>query len=270
MLHKIEVPKPSDAVHAPSVAKDPIMTTDVLRIEKLHVSYRGVKAIDGLNLQAPTGQMTCIVGPNGSGKSTTLKATLGLVEASHGTVKFFGKPVAKVRNRIAYVPQRSTTDWDFPINVFDTVLLGTFPNLGIFERPKARHKDIARAALERVHMADYAQRQISQLSGGQQQRVFIARALAQQADLLLLDEPLVGIDALSETNIIQILTELCHEGKTVIMVHHDLSNIERYFDYIIMVNQRLIAQGPVTDALTPQNLKRTFGGNLLGLSDTTE
>src|SRR5690625_1374530 len=135
------------------------MTTDVLRIEKLHVSYRGVKAIDGLSLQAPTGQMTCIVGPNGSGKSTTLKASLGLVQASHGTVKFFDKPVAKVRNRIAYVPQRSTTDWDFPINVFDTVLLGTFPNLGGCERPQARHEDTAHVALDRGHAAGSDQQQ---------------------------------------------------------------------------------------------------------------
>src|SRR5699024_12826569 len=137
----------------------PTRTTAVLRIDKWPGSYRGVKAIDGLSLQAPAGQMTCIVGPNGSGKSTTLKASLGLVQASHGTVKFFDKPVAKVRNRIAYVPQRSTTDWDFPINVFDTVLLGTFPNLGVFERPKARHKDIAHVPLDRVHMAVYTQRQ---------------------------------------------------------------------------------------------------------------
>src|SRR5699024_3256403 len=172
-----------------------------------------------------------------------------------------------VRKRIAYVPQRSTTDWDFPINVFDTVLLGTYPKLRLFQRPGAVEREVARRALLRVRMDDFADRQIADLSGGQQQRVFIARALAQQADILLLDEPLVGIDVASEANIIEILTELCDAGKTVVMVHHDLSNIENYFDYIIMVNQYRIAQGPVDQALTAQNLTQTFGANLLGLTE---
>lgn len=240
------------------------MTTDVLTIENLHVSYRGLKAVDGLSVAVPAGTMTCIVGPNGSGKSTTLKATLGLVESAHGKIRFFDKRVDKVRNRIAYVPQRSTTDWDFPINVFDTVLLGTYPNLRVFQRPGALEREVARRALLRVNMADFAERQVADLSGGQQQRVFIARALAQQADILLLDEPLMGIDAASETNIIEILTELCRSGHTVVMVHHDLSNIENYFDYVIMMNQQLIAQGPVADTLTPEHLTATFGANLLG------
>lgn len=243
------------------------MTVDVLSIENLHVSYRGVKALDGLSLTVPSGLMTCIVGPNGSGKSTTLKAALGLVEPAHGTIRFFGQRVEKVRPRIAYVPQRSTTDWDFPINVFDTVLLGTYPKLRLFQRPGAVQREIARRSLLRVHMEEFAEYQIADLSGGQQQRVFIARALAQQADILLLDEPLVGIDALSETNIINILTELCEAGTSVVMVHHDLSNIETYFDHIIMVNQTLIAQGHVSQALTAHSLTSTFGANLLGLTE---
>lgn len=243
------------------------MTTEVLSIQHLHVSYRGVKAVDGLSLTVPAGQMTCIVGPNGSGKSTTLKAALKLVEPSRGTIRFFHQRVEKVRKRIAYVPQRSTTDWDFPINVFDTVLLGTYPKLRLFQRPGAVEREIARQALLRVHMDEFADRQIADLSGGQQQRVFIARALAQQADVLMLDEPLVGIDAASEANIIEILTELCRTGKSVVMVHHDLSNIENYFDHIIMVNQQLMAQGPVAEALTAENLTRTFGANLLGLTE---
>lgn len=243
------------------------MTVDVLSIENLHVSYRGVKALDGLNLSVPAGQMTCIVGPNGSGKSTTLKAALGLVEPTRGTIRFFQQRVDTVRQRIAYVPQRSTTDWDFPINVFDTVLLGTYPKLRLLQRPGAVEREIARRALLRVNMDAFADRQIADLSGGQQQRVFIARALAQQADLLLLDEPLVGIDANSEANIIEILTELCDAGKSVVMVHHDLSNIEHYFDHIIMVNHHLIAQGPVAEALTARNLTNTFGANLLGLTE---
>jgi ABC-type Mn2+/Zn2+ transport system ATPase subunit len=243
------------------------VTSDVLTIDNLHVSYRGVKAVAGLNLSVPTGKMTCIVGPNGSGKSTTVKAALGLVERSRGTIRFFGQPVDKVRHRIAYVPQRSTTDWDFPINVFDTVLMGTYPKLRLLQRPGAKEREIAQQALERVRMADYANRQVANLSGGQQQRVFIARALAQQADILLLDEPLMGIDAASEANIVEILTQLCHAEKTVVIVHHDLSNIETYFDHIIMVNEHLIAQGPVAETLTAANLTETFGANLLGRTE---
>ena len=241
------------------------MTADVLTIDNLHVSYRGVKAIDGLSLTIPAGSMACIVGPNGSGKSTTLKAALGLVEPAAGKIRFFGKKLASVRRRIGYVPQRSTTDWDFPINVFDTVLLGTYPSLGVFQRPGELEREIARRALLRVNMADFADRQIAELSGGQQQRVFIARALAQQADVLLLDEPLVGIDAASEANIIEILTELAQSGKTVVIVHHDLSNIAEYFDYIVMINQQVIAQGPVEETLTAEHLTQTFGANLFGI-----
>lgn len=270
MLHKTALSKPANAALLPSNAKGSAVAPDVLSIQNLHVSYRGVKAVNGLSFRVPAGQMTCIVGPNGSGKSSTLKAALHLIEPSYGTIRFFGQPVRKVRNRIGYVPQRSTTDWDFPINVFDTVLLGTFPNLRIFQRPGAAQREFAAHALERVHMTQFADRQISDLSGGQQQRVFIARALAQQADILLLDEPLVGIDATSEANIIEILTELCANGKTVVMVHHDLSNIERYFDRIIMVNHALVAQGPVPQTLTADNLKQTFGANLLGLPESTE
>ena len=243
------------------------MTSTVLSIENLHVSYRGVKALNGLDLTVPAGQKTCIVGPNGSGKSTTLKAALGLVEPAHGKIRFFDQRVDAVRKRIAYVPQRSATDWDFPINVFDTVLLGTYPHLRLFQRPGAIEREIARRALLRVDMEAFAHRQIADLSGGQQQRVFIARALAQQADILLLDEPLMGIDAASEANIIEILTELCEAGKTVVMVHHDLSNIQHYFDHMIMINQHLIAQGSIHDVLTAQNLTKTFGANLLGLTE---
>src|SRR5699024_155104 len=178
------------------------------------------------------------------------------------------RSVDAVRKRITYVPQRSATDWDFPINVFDTVLLGTYPHLRLFQRPGAIEREIARRALLRVDMEAFANRQIADLSGGQQQRVFIARALAQQADILLLDEPLMGIDAASEANIIEILTELCEAGKTVVMVHHDLSNIQHYFDHMIMINQHLIAQGSIHDVLTAQNLTKTFGANLLGHTES--
>ena len=267
---RFDVPVPQRATTAAPDVKGSSVTADVLTIDNLHVSYRGVKAVDGLTISVPGASMTCIVGPNGSGKSTTLKAALGLVEPSHGRIRFFDQRVDKVRNRIAYVPQRSATDWDFPINVFDTVLLGTFPNLRLFQRPGTEHRQLAAQALARVHMTEFADRQISDLSGGQQQRVFIARALAQQADIFLLDEPLVGIDATSEANIMAILTDLCASGKTVVMVHHDLSNIERYFDHMIMINRKLVAQGPVPQTLTSDNLKRTFGANLLNLPESTE
>lgn len=243
------------------------MPADVLTIDNLHVSYRGVQAVQGLTLSIPAATMTCIVGPNGSGKSTTLKAALGLVERTAGLIRFFDRPVDKVRHRIAYVPQRSTTDWDFPINVFDTVLIGTYPHLRVLQRPGSVQREVARRALLRVHMEDFAHRQIAELSGGQQQRVFIARALAQQADILLLDEPLMGIDAASERNIIEILRELVDAGKTVVMVHHDLSNIENYFDHMILINQQVIAQGAVPDVLTAEHLTATFGANLLGIGE---
>ncbi len=273
-----EVPKQSGAIYNRGIETSPWLAgwcelkgrsvpTDVLTIDNLRVSYRGVKAVEGLTLSIPAATMTCIVGPNGSGKSTTVKAALGLVERSAGSIRFFNQRVEKVRKRIAYVPQRSTTDWDFPINVIDTVLLGTYPKLRTFQRPGVVEREIARRALMRVHMEDFAQRQIADLSGGQQQRVFIARALAQQADILLLDEPLVGIDAASERNIIEILHELVAAGKTVVMVHHDLSNIENYFDRIVLINQRVIAQGPVTETLTAEHLTATFGANLLGIGD---
>lgn len=267
VLLTIGVSKPHRGVAASSNMKGLSVPAGVLTIDNLHVSYRGVKAVEGLTLSIPAATMTCIVGPNGSGKSTTLKATLGLVERSAGSIRFFNQRVEKSRKRIAYVPQRSTTDWDFPINVFDTVLLGTYPTLRTFQRPGAVEREIARRALMRVHMEDYAQRQIADLSGGQQQRVFIARALAQQADILLLDEPLMGIDAASERNIIEILRELVASDKTVVMVHHDLSNVENYFDHIVMVNRRVIAQGPVKEALTGENLTATFGANLLGIGE---
>lgn len=270
MLHKIDLTKHDQPASALHKATDSAVSPGVLTIQNLHVSYRGVKAVQGVSINVPSGQMTCIVGPNGSGKSSTLKASLNLVEPSHGTIRFFSQPVDKVRHRIGYVPQRSTTDWDFPINVFDTVLLGTFPNLRVLQRPGPEQRAVATRALERVKMTEFAERQISDLSGGQQQRVFIARALAQEADILMLDEPLVGIDAISEANIIGILTELCAGGKTVVMVHHDLSNIEQYFDRIIMLNRSLVAQGPVAKTLTSENLRLTFGANLLGLPEATE
>jgi len=201
-----------------------------------------------------------IIGPNGAGKSTLLKAALGLVPLAGGSVRLFGRPLAEVRRRIGYVPQRETVDWDFPVNVMDVVLMGTYGRLGWFRRPGPTERGLARAALERVGLADLAARQIGRLSGGQQQRVFLARALAQDADLYFLDEPLAGVDARSQEQIFHVLDELRRSGRLVVVVHHDLRTAADWFDGVALIDMRLVAAGPVADVLTPENLRRTYAG----------
>ena len=203
-----------------------------------------------------------IIGPNGAGKSTLVKAALGLVPLAGGSVRLFGRPLAEVRRRIGYVPQRETVDWDFPVNVMDVVLMGTYGRLGWFRRPGAREREAARAALDRVGLADLADRQIGRLSGGQQQRVFLARALAQDADLYFLDEPLAGVDARSQEQIFRVLADLRRSGRLVIVVHHDLRTAADWFDGVALVDMRLVAAGPVGEVLTPENLRRTYAGHL--------
>jgi len=203
-----------------------------------------------------------IIGPNGAGKSTLVKAALGLVPLAGGSVRLFSRPLAEVRRRIGYVPQRETVDWDFPVNVMDVVLMGTYGRLGWFRRPGARERDAARAALDRVGLADVAGRQIGRLSGGQQQRVFLARALAQDADLYFLDEPLAGVDARSQEQIFRVLDDLRRSGRLVIVVHHDLRTAADWFDGVALIDMRLVAAGPVGEVLTPENLRRTYAGPL--------
>jgi len=203
-----------------------------------------------------------IIGPNGAGKSTLVKAALGLVPLAGGSVRLFGRPLAEVRRRIGYVPQRETVDWDFPVNVMDVVLMGTYGRLGWFRRPGARERAAARDALDRVGLADVASRQIGRLSGGQQQRVFLARALAQDADLYFLDEPLAGVDARSQERIFRVLDDLRRSGCLVIVVHHDLRTAADWFDGVALVDMRLVAAGPVGEVLTPENLRRTYAGPL--------
>ena len=203
-----------------------------------------------------------IIGPNGAGKSTLVKAALGLVPLAGGSVRLFGRPLAEVRRRIGYVPQREAVDWDFPVNVMDVVLMGTYGRLGWFRRPGPRERDAARAALDRVGLADLAGRQIGRLSGGQQQRVFLARALAQDADLYFLDEPLAGVDARSQEQILRVLADLRRSGRLVIVVHHDLRTAADWFDGVALVDMRLVASGPVGEVLTPENLRRTYAGHL--------
>lgn len=201
-----------------------------------------------------------IIGPNGAGKSTLLKATLGLVPTAGGSVLFWGRRLAEVRRRIGYVPQRETVDWDFPVNVMDVVLMGATSQLGWFRRAGRRERELARDCLDRVGLADLARRQIGRLSGGQQQRVFLARALAREADIYLLDEPMAGVDAGSQEQIFGILAGLRDAGKLVIAVHHDLQTAARWFDAVALVDMRLVAAGPTDVVLTPENLNQTYAG----------
>lgn len=233
-----------------------------LAVRGLTVSYGEKPALFSLDASFPAGAMSAIVGPNGAGKSTFLKAALGLIPRVSGEVSVFGRDVSRARDRIAYVPQRASVDWDFPTTSIDVVLMGLYGQLGLWRRISGAHKAHARACLDRVGMADFADRQIGQLSGGQQQRVFLARALAQDADLFLLDEPFAGVDAATEAAIINVLKSLKAEGRSVVAVHHDLSTVTAYFDHVLLVNLRRIAEGPVTDAFTPDTLSETYGGRL--------
>ncbi|WP_187428247.1 Manganese transport system ATP-binding protein MntB [Roseobacter fucihabitans] len=243
---------------------DDIRTTSPLAVRGLTVSYGQKPAIFSVDMTVVPGAMTAIIGPNGAGKSTLLKAALGLLKPLAGQTTIFGKPVAQCRDRIAYVPQRASVDWDFPTRVIDVVLMGLYRQLGLLGRVRAAHRSKAIACLARVGMEDFATRQIGQLSGGQQQRVFLARALAQDADLYLLDEPFAGVDAATEKAIISVLKSLRDAGKTVVAVHHDLSTVREYFDHVYLINTRLVAAGSVEDAFTEDNLQAAYGGRLAG------
>lgn len=233
-----------------------------LAIRGMTVSYGQKPAVFSIDATMPEGSLTAIIGPNGAGKSTLLKAVLGIVPRLAGEARVFGQPIDKARGRVAYVPQRSSVDWDFPTRVVDVVLMGLYRELGLLRPVRPAHRERARACLERVGMADFADRQIGQLSGGQQQRVFLARALAQEADLYLLDEPFAGVDAATERAIIDVLKALKSERRTVICVHHDLATVTDYFDHVLLINVRKIAEGPVARAFTADNLQATYGGRL--------
>ncbi len=233
-----------------------------LAIRGLTVSYGQKPAVFSVDMTVQTGAMTAIIGPNGAGKSTLLKAALGIVSPLSGQVTVFGKPLEQQRARIAYVPQRASVDWDFPSRVIDVVLMGLSRQLGLLGRIRARHMSRAMDCLNRVGMRDFADRQIGQLSGGQQQRVFLARALAQEADLYLLDEPFAGVDAATEKAIIAVLKSLKEAGKTVVVVHHDLATVTDYFDHVFLINTRKVAEGTVAEAFTAETLQSAYGGRL--------
>lgn len=238
----------------------------VLKVERLTVNYDKTPVLWDIHFEIPAGNMVGIVGPNGAGKSTLLKSLLEMVEPLSGKVEFFGKPYKKVYKSIAYVPQRTSVDWDFPITVLDVVLMGRYGKLGLLKWPKAADKEAALLALDMVGMLGFADRQISQLSGGQQQRVFIARALLQEADIYLMDEPFAGVDVATEKTIVVLLEKLKKQGKTLFIVHHDLHTVEKYFDWVILLNTCLVACGPVSEVFHSDNLLRTYGSSsaLLG------
>lgn len=236
--------------------------SNVLNVKNLNVSYLGNVALTNISFQVEQGSLVGIIGPNGAGKSTLIKALMDLIPSEAGKVEILGNPVKKVRKKIAYVPQRNDIDWDFPILVIDAVLIGTYPHLGLFKRPRKKEREWAYECLKRVGMEDFSKRQIGELSGGQQQRVFLARALAQQADIFFLDEPFVGVDISSENTIIQILKEMQKEGKTILVVHHDLSKANVYFDELILLNKELIAKGEVRQVLDSQTIQKAYGNPL--------
>lgn len=237
------------------------MPQHALKVSQLSVNYDRTPVLWDINLAIPAGKLIGIVGPNGAGKSTLIKVILGIIKQITGKVEFFGLPLGSARQRIAYVPQRSSVDWDFPITVSELVLMGRYGKLGLFRRPRKADYAAADHCLELVGMSAYKDRQISQLSGGQQQRVFIARALMQEADIYFLDEPFAGIDIASETILMDILRKLRDKGKTIFIVHHDLTTVETYFDWVIMLNMRLVACGPVHLVFNSDTLNSAYGKN---------
>ena len=241
-----------------------------LGIHDLTVAYHKRPVLWGVDVEVPAGQLVGVIGPNGAGKSTLIKAAMGLLPVSSGWVKVFGQPVKDNLRRVGYVPQRESVDWDFPVSVMDVVLMGRYGHLGLFKRPRKEDREVARECLEKVKMLPYADRQISNLSGGQQQRVFLARALAQESDLYFMDEPFAGVDAATEAAIVTILQELKDQGKTLLVVHHDLPTAKTYFDSLLLLNMRVVAFGPTEEVFNYDLLQSTYGGRLTILSEVAD
>jgi manganese/zinc/iron transport system ATP- binding protein len=241
-----------------------------LEIHDLTVAYHKRPVLWGVDVEVPAGQLVGVIGPNGAGKSTLIKAAMGLLPVSSGWVKIFGQPVKDNLPRVGYVPQRESVDWDFPVSVMDVVLMGRYGHLGLFKRPRKEDREVARECLEKVKMLPYADRQISNLSGGQQQRVFLARALAQESDLYFMDEPFAGVDAATEAAIVTILQELKDQGKTLLVVHHDLPTAKTYFDSLLLLNMRVVAFGPTEEVFNYDLLQSTYGGRLTILSEVAD
>ncbi|HYO10307.1 MAG TPA: metal ABC transporter ATP-binding protein [Tepidisphaeraceae bacterium] len=244
--------------------------TAPLSIHDMTVAYHRKPVLWDVDYDAPEGKLIGIVGPNGAGKSTLIKAVLDLMPKASGRVLIYGKPYRKQRHLVGYVPQRESVDWDFPISALDVVTMGRYGKIGWFRPVTKKHRQAALAALERVGMADFAKRQISQLSGGQQQRVFLARALVQDAQIYFMDEPFAGVDASTEKAIVRILHDLRSAGRTCLVVHHDLQTVPEYFDHVILLNMRIVASGPTEDVFTKENLQKTYGGRLTLLDEAAQ
>lgn len=240
------------------------MRVNALEVHDLTVAYEDKPVLWDVDINVPTGTLMGIVGPNGAGKSTFIKSVLEIVKPVAGKVLIYGKSYKINRKRVAYVPQRGSVDWDFPTTVLDVVMMGLYGKLGWIKRPGKKERQIAIEALRKLGMEEFYDRQINQLSGGQQQRVFLARALVQDADLYLMDEPFQGVDALTERAIIKLLTELKNEGKTVIVVHHDLQTVAEYFDWVMLLNIKCVALGPQREVFTEENLKKIYGNHPIG------
>lgn len=225
----------------------------------LSVAYHADPVLRRVDLRVPAGTVMGVVGPNGSGKSTLIKAMLGLVPPLAGRVRFFGRPLAKVRQRVGYMPQHTSVDWDFPTTVADVVTMGTYGRLGWLRRPGRRERATTAAALAATGMTGFADRQIGQLSGGQRQRVFLARTLAQEPDIYFMDEPFQGVDAVSQQAIVDVLHDLRSRGATVVLVHHDLATVREYCDHVTLLNSRVVASGPVEEAFTRANVRVAYG-----------
>lgn len=242
----------------------------IIEIHDLSVSYEKKPVLWDVDMSLPEGKLIGIIGPNGAGKSTLLKSIMGLIPLNSGYIHIQNKPLKEVRDKISYVPQRESVDWDFPTSVYEVVMMGRYGQLGLLKRPKKSDREIVMDSLRKVDMEAFKDRQISELSGGQQQRVFLARALAQQADIYFMDEPFAGVDAATEKAIVELLRDMSAQNKTVIVVHHDLQSVARYFDWIILLNMRLIASGPIENTFTPELLQETYGGKLTLLTEISE
>mgnify|MGYP001365678298 CR=1 FL=1 len=241
-----------------------------LSVYDLTVAYHRKPVIWDIGIEIPRGQLVGVVGPNGAGKSTLLKAVMGLIPVASGRVQVFGETYRRNQHRVGYVPQRESVDWDFPVNALDVVTMGLYRRVGWCFPVRHKHREIAMDALRRVGIVDLAHQQISQLSGGQQQRTFLARALVQDADLYLMDEPFAAVDAATETAIVELLRGMKKAGKTAVVIHHDLQTVAQYFDYVILLNMRVIAAGPTAHVFTEENLRKTYGGRLTLLEEATE
>ncbi|NNC95741.1 MAG: metal ABC transporter ATP-binding protein [Chitinophagales bacterium] len=241
-----------------------------LEVHDMTVSYDRRPVLWGVDFSIPKGHLTCVLGPNGSGKTTLIKAIMDLVPKNSGYAKIFDQDIDDVRDKVSYIPQRGSVDWDFPASVMDVVLMGRYKKNNIFNRISRTDRINAEIALEKVGMKAFAKRQISQLSGGQQQRVFIARALAQEAEFYLMDEPFAGVDAATENAILNLLKEMKDEGKTILLIHHDIQTAYDYFDWFVFLNTRLIASGPKETVFSEKTLSDTYGGKLSLLTTVGE